>query len=189
MVLERFERVDGQLHHRYRRLGEGMHQDRPGAVIDAPAVEVGSHPRRLDHVGDLVGERGQSGCRVLHVEEFRREPVEIVDRPRIGHRGDGGRVDVPVRADDENRPRAPEGFTHRLAERAPRRGIAVELEGVHRAAVPDEGCRHECGHASGPPSLGRARLASHFSGGGAGGLLGECLLAGSTLRSRLCLSP
>ena len=55
---------------------------------------------------------------------------------------DRGGVDEPVGGDREDRP----GPGHGSAERRPRLGVAVVLEGVHRAAVADEHRRHGGGH-------------------------------------------
>ena len=86
-----------QLHDRDVGLGKRVDQHRPGAVVDAPAVDIGADPGGVDHVAHLVGQLGQARRRVLDVEQRLREPVEVVDRPRPRHGGDGGGVDVPVR--------------------------------------------------------------------------------------------
>ena len=51
VVVERLVGVDAQLHDRDVGVREGVHQHRPGAVVDAPAVDVGAHPGRVHDVG------------------------------------------------------------------------------------------------------------------------------------------
>ena len=70
VVVERLVGVDAQLHDRDRRVRERVHEHRPGAVVDAPAVDVRADPGRLDDVADLVGQLGQPGRGVLHVEQL-----------------------------------------------------------------------------------------------------------------------
>ena len=84
VVVERLLGVDRQLHDRDVRVREHVAQHRPRAVIDAPAVDVEADPRRLDDLGDLVGQFGQPGRRVLDVEQLLGEAVEVVDRARPG---------------------------------------------------------------------------------------------------------
>ena len=87
------------------------------------------------------------------------EAVEVVDRPRPRHRRDRGGVDVPVRGDHEDRPRP----RHRRAEGAPGLGVAVVLERVHRAAVPDERGGHDAGMLRGSRSSRRLCLPCRYS--------------------------
>ena len=77
MVVQLLVRVDGQLDHGDIRVGNGVHQDRPGAVVDAPGVDVGADPGRVDRVADLLGEVRQPRRGVLDVEQLRREAVEV----------------------------------------------------------------------------------------------------------------
>ena len=56
VVLEWFVGVYRQLHHRDGRVGESVHQYRPGAVVDAPTVNIGTPPRGCDDVADLLSE-------------------------------------------------------------------------------------------------------------------------------------
>src|SRR5207237_7815554 len=70
VVVEVLVGVDGQLHDRDVGVGEGVHQDRPGAVVDAPGVDVSAHPGRVDRVADLGGELGQPRRGVLDGEQF-----------------------------------------------------------------------------------------------------------------------
>ena len=80
MVLEWFLRVDRQLDNRDVGVGEGMDQNRPGAVVEAPTVVIEPDPGGLGDLGDLFGEGDVTRRRVLHGEEFIGEPVEIVNR-------------------------------------------------------------------------------------------------------------
>ena len=73
VVLEWFLRVDRQLDDGDVGVGEGMHQDRPGAVVEAPTVVIEPDPRWLGDLGDLFG-------------EGRRHPVRGTARRRA-HRG------------------------------------------------------------------------------------------------------
>jgi len=86
----------------------------------APAVDVRTDPGRVDDVADLVGEPPKPGRRVLHGEQLRREAVEVVDRARSRHRGDRGRVDVPVRAHHEDRAPNRAGMTGHVPDEAAR---------------------------------------------------------------------
>ncbi len=138
VVLERLRGVDRQLYDWDVGLGEHVHQHRPRAVIEAPGVPVEADPRRLGDLGHLGGQVGIARCRVLDREQLVGEAVEVVDRPRLGHRCDRGRVDVPMRRDREDRPWP----RHGGAERGPCLGVAVAGERVHRRSVPDEGRRH-----------------------------------------------
>ena len=88
---------------------------------------------------------GSPGALVVDVEQLLREAVEVVDRPRLRHRGDRGRVHVPVRRDDQDRPRP----RHRPAERPPGLGVPVLLQRVHRVAVAEERGGHD-GHGPSP---------------------------------------
>ena len=92
-------------------------------------------------VADLLDEGRQARRRVLDVEQRLREAVEVVDGAGPRHRRHRGRVDVPVRGDHEDRPRA----RHRGAERAPGLGVAVVGQRVHRVAVPEERGGHQVG--------------------------------------------
>ena len=47
--------VDRELHDRDIRFGKRVHQDRPGAVIDAPAIVVEPDVRWFDDLRDLLG--------------------------------------------------------------------------------------------------------------------------------------
>ena len=71
VVGERLVGVDRQLQDGDVGVRKRVHQHRPGAVVDAPAVEVHADPRRLHDLGDLLGQ-----CRVA-----RRR---IVDREQLG---------------------------------------------------------------------------------------------------------
>ena len=136
--VERFNGVDRELHHRDVGLGEHVDQNRPRAVIESPAVGVGTDPHGLDDLGHLLGQLRKSGRRVLHREQLVGESEEVVDGAGLGHGGDGGGVDVPVGRDAEDG----SGSRHRPAERPPRLGVAVVLERVHRIAMADERSRH-----------------------------------------------
>ena len=143
VVLERLGGVDRQLHDGHVGVGEQVGEHGPGAVIDAPTVDVEPHPDRLDDLGDLRGDVRCAGRRVLEGEQLVGEPEEVVDRARLRHRRHGGVADVPVgrHAEDRPRPRQPR------PQLSPRLGVAVQLERVHRAAVPDEQRRHPLGLA------------------------------------------
>ncbi len=146
--VEVLARVDRELHHGNVRFRKRMHQHRPRAAIEAPAVVVDPYARQLCDLGDLLREARIAWRRLLDLEELLREAEEVVDRPRAGHRGDGPHADVPACGDDEDRARSrnagPEG--------TPRRRISVRLERVHRAAVSEERGGH---------SLRRRRHARH----------------------------
>lgn len=139
VVVHRLVGVDAELDDGNRRVRKGVHQHRPGAVVDSPAVDVRPDPGRVDDVTDLLSQFGQSRRRVLHVEQLLGKPVEVVNGPRSGHRGDGRGVDVPVGADHQDRA----GTRHRGAEGSPRGGVPVDLEGVHRVAVAQERRGHQ----------------------------------------------
>ena len=79
VVVERLRRVDRQLHDGDVGVGEHVHQHRPGAVVEPPAVEVAADPRRLDDLGDLLGKLAAAGCGVSHREELVGEAEEVVD--------------------------------------------------------------------------------------------------------------
>lgn len=70
--------VDGQLDDRDGGVREGVHQHAPGAVVDAPRVDVRAHPGRGDDVTDLLRQLRQAGRRVVDVEQLLREAVEVV---------------------------------------------------------------------------------------------------------------
>ena len=82
VVGERLRRVDRELHDRDVGVREHVHEHRPGAVIDAPAVDVEADPRGIDDVGDLARELRVAGRRILEREELVGEAVEVVDRLR-----------------------------------------------------------------------------------------------------------
>ena len=69
--------VDRQLHDRDIRVGEGVHEHRPCAVIDAPAVVVEAHPHGC-RLGDLLGSAGSPGAG-YDLEQLVGEAVEVVD--------------------------------------------------------------------------------------------------------------
>src|SRR5699024_10265540 len=94
VVARRFGGVDGELRDGDIGVGEYVGQDGPRAVVEPPGVLVGTHPGGLDGLGDLGGELGRAGRGVVELGELSGEAVEVVDRPRVGHRGHGGRVDV-----------------------------------------------------------------------------------------------
>ena len=102
VVVERLQRVDGELQHRHVGVGVDVGQDRPGAVIDAPAVVVEPDPARRGDLGHLGGHLGRARARVLDREEAVGEAEEVVDRARRGHGRDGGGVGVPVRRDAQD---------------------------------------------------------------------------------------
>ena len=102
VVVPGLSRVDGQLHHRDVGCGEHVRQHRPTAVVEPPRVEVLAHPPRLDHLGDLLGQLRQARRRILEIIEPGDLGEEVVDRARPRHRGHRGRVDVPVRGDDQD---------------------------------------------------------------------------------------
>ena len=114
-------------------------------MVDAPGVDVGADPGGPHGVGDLLAQLREAGCGVVDVEEALGEAEEVVDGARAAHGGHGRGVDVPVRRDDEDRPRAGDG----LAERAPGAGVAVVVEGVHRVAVAEERGGHGTGGRGG----------------------------------------
>jgi hypothetical protein len=60
------------------------------------AVVVEPNPRRFQHLGDLLGQFGITGRRVLDGEQLVREAVEVVDGRGPGHGRDRGGVDVLV---------------------------------------------------------------------------------------------
>jgi hypothetical protein len=96
VIVERLRRVDRQLDDGDVGVGERVDENRPGPVIDPPAVGVEADPRGLDDLRDLLGKLRIPGRRVLHGEQFVREAVEVVDGLRLGHGRHGRRVDVPV---------------------------------------------------------------------------------------------
>jgi hypothetical protein len=61
VVVPVLRRVDGQLDHGDVGRGEHVRQNRPGAVVEPPRVEVLAHPPRLDDLGDLLGQLRQAG--------------------------------------------------------------------------------------------------------------------------------
>ncbi len=130
--------VHAQLHHRHRGLGIGVHQYRPGAVVQAPLALVGEHLARRQQVSDPRGQRRAARRRIAHVEQGLREGAEVVDGARRLGRGHGGAAGEPVRrhAQDRLRPR------QRAAQLAPDPGQRAVLERVHRAAVAEEHHRH-----------------------------------------------
>src|SRR5450759_4141120 len=66
VVVEALVGVDAQLHDRDGRVRKGVHKHRPGAVVDAPAVEVRADPGRVDDVAHLRRQLREPGRRVLH---------------------------------------------------------------------------------------------------------------------------
>src|SRR5450759_685786 len=66
VVVEALVGVDAQLHDRAGRVRKGVHKHRPGAVVDAPAVEVRADPGRVDDVAHLRRQLREPGRRVLH---------------------------------------------------------------------------------------------------------------------------
>lgn len=172
-MVERLVGVDAQLHDGDGGVGEGVQQHRPRAVVDSPAVLVGADPGRVHDVADLVGQLGQARSRVVDVEQLLREAVEVVDGAGAGHGGHGRRVDVPVGADDQDRP----GAWDRGTECLPCSGVAVVLQGVHRVPVADERGGHDLGWSgrsgvhwlpfrSSPRAGGAVRARRHYPGGG-----------------------
>ena len=76
--------VDRQLHDGDVGVGEGVHEHRPGAVVDAPAVVVEADPRRLRRARRSPRPaRGRPGAGYSHREQLVGEAVEVVDRPRL----------------------------------------------------------------------------------------------------------
>ena len=135
--------VDRELHHRDVGVGEHVGEHRPGAVVEAPAVVDRARPDRAPRARrPPAASSGRPGAGYSNGEQLLGEAVEVVDGPRPRHRRDGGGVDVPVRRHDEDRRRRAVVTDDLLADRAPRLGVLVELERVHRAAVPEEDRRH-----------------------------------------------
>jgi hypothetical protein len=64
MVVEALARVDRELHDRDRGVGEGVYEDRPRAMVDAPGVDVHADPGGLDDVveGRLGRRRATRWC-------------------------------------------------------------------------------------------------------------------------------
>ncbi len=138
VVLDRLARIDRELDNGDVGIGEHVREHRPGAVVDAPAVDVHADPDGFGDLGDLLGEGRGPRRGVVEVEQGLREPVEVVDDPRGRHRGDDRGVHVPVRRDAEHRPRACRG----IGEGGPGLGVAVVLDRVHRVPMADEGGGH-----------------------------------------------
>src|SRR6267142_705223 len=137
--------VDAQLNHRNVGLGVRVLEHRPGAVVEPPRF-VQTDLERSEQLADPRRELRLSGRRVLNVEQRLGEAVEIVDRLGAAHRGHGGAFGVPVRRHAQDGL----GSRNRLAEPPPDFRVLIVLQGVHRAAVPEEHHRH-------PGSLARRR--------------------------------
>src|SRR6187549_3127914 len=112
--------MDGKLDHRDVRVRKGVNQDRPGAVIDSPAVLIEADVLRLDDFRDLLREFGAAWRWIVDLEEPLREAVEVVDGTRLCHRRHSGDVDVPVSRDGEDSA----WLRNRLPKPAPGRGVA-----------------------------------------------------------------
>ena len=79
MVGVRLGGVDRELDHRDVGVWEHVGEHRPGAVVEAPAVVVEPDPDRVDELGDLGGQLGRAGRRVLEREQLVGKAVEVVD--------------------------------------------------------------------------------------------------------------
>ena len=73
-----------------------MDEHGPRAVVDTPTVLVESYVGWLNEVDDALGDVGVAGRRVRDGKEFLWESVEIVNRPRRAHGGDGRYVHEPM---------------------------------------------------------------------------------------------
>ena len=137
--------VDAELDHGNVRLRVEVHEERPGAVIEAPA-RVHLHRSGAEEIDHARRELRRAGRRVLHLVEGARETAEVVDRPRPLLGGNARAGYVPVGGDAEDGLR-----TRQLAgDPLPGPGMLAGLDGVHRIAVAEE----ECGktrHRASPP--------------------------------------
>src|SRR3954454_24475031 len=134
MVRERLQSVDRQLDDRDVRRRKQVSEDAPSSMIEAPLVTIKPAPSRFDSIGYFFSDLGRPSCRILEREQFGREAVEIVNRPRPGHCCYGGCPKEPVCGDDE------QGSWLRqfLSPRPPRLCEAIHFKCVHRASVTDE---------------------------------------------------
>jgi len=53
VIVQRLIGIDTELDDRDGGVRKSVHQHRPGAMIDAPAVHVGADPGRMDAITDL----------------------------------------------------------------------------------------------------------------------------------------
>ena len=56
-----------------------MDEHGPGAVVDSPAIFIEPDPRRFGDLGHLLREDRLAWRRILDLEQFAREAVEVVD--------------------------------------------------------------------------------------------------------------
>src|SRR5439155_5260631 len=110
----------------------GVHEDRPGAVVKAPAIAIEADDHGLHDISDFLRYRGVARRWILDVEERLREAIKIVDRARVRHRGYRGDGRIPMRGDHQNRARP----RHGDAECLPRLRKMVRFESVHWAPMP-----------------------------------------------------
>src|SRR5690606_6546724 len=94
MVVHWPECVDGKLQYGNVRIGVYMRQNRPGAVVYAPLVNVKAHPFGLDLLDDFFGEVWVAGSWILDIEELLRKAIEVVygSGPRHARYGCGAEV-------------------------------------------------------------------------------------------------
>jgi hypothetical protein len=115
-------------------------------VVQSPLVAIQAHPLRPGHFDNFGRQFRQSRGRVVEGKQFRREAIEVVDGARPRHGGHGSGADEPVGGDHQHGAR-----TRQLpAKGLPGFREGVLLQGIHRASMADEQCRHPLGHAFTP---------------------------------------
>ena len=149
----------GDLHDRHVGRGPGEPERDPHPVIEpARRVEHRVEPRRAEQRDGAGGDVRGARRGPLQLVERAREPAEVAEEP-VARRGRDADLAPrrPVRGDDHDRARAPDG----RGERRERRGEPVLLEREGRRAVgheQDRGARHRCApRPPGPASAARSR--------------------------------
>src|SRR5690606_591501 len=115
-------------------LREQMRKNAPRAMIQAPLIAIETDPRRLRKLRDLLCQLRQTRSRILEGKQLLGETVKVVDRARPLHRRHRGGTDEPVSRYRQNCARSRQS----PPDVAPGLRVAVDLERVHRTAMPDE---------------------------------------------------
>ncbi len=138
MVLHGLIIIDTHLVYGHISLGEQVHQDSPGSVVEPPVV------RFMQQCAQFHGFFRDVRCargRILRIKKRFWKTSEIVDRFGLGQYVDITAPGKPVRRNDQNGAWFlffPQRFTH-FTQAACKR---VVFQRVHRAAVPHKPHRH-----------------------------------------------
>src|SRR5690606_22309224 len=111
--IERLQRVDRELKNGDVRVRVKMREDAPCPVIESPLIAIEAHPGRLHSLNNLTGNVRCAGSRVIKIEQLLRKPIEVMNGTWPFHRRDGSGAKMPMRRDNQDRPRTPQCLAQR----------------------------------------------------------------------------